>query len=377
MKEIFDSMEKVIKHLKSIHETFCDENSFSEEEKLDHKLYCENVDKLNEKLDRLSFYGQLYSQNGRQMILADFLEYVLIARGYYCMKSEEDKSEFIKSILYFVNVLMSYEAITVSYNLRKNYLDKLGKEVAEIKEEAYYGELMEFRGKIGLKTGETEGSLYLNKYFDSLLPKTAGGLWHELLVYVFLLRNNLGYIIPLILSQRLMGLKESLVPPDFLIISYDKRIYGIEVGTKKEIQSGSFSLQTAIPTATIDTINSRVSDRCPICKRWIPFCDYVINNYADFNKEINKPEVRCLDECNLFDKHDISSGKCLYTKYSRKQATRLSFTHHTYATGLHYHYRCVLESLSDDERNGLINAYDRIALKTHYPYYTGLEELMK
>jgi len=142
MKEIFDSMEKVIKHLKSIHETFCDENSFSEEEKLDHKLYCENVDKLNEKLDRLSFYGQLYSQNGRQMILADFLEYVLIARGYYCMKSEEDKSEFIKSILYFVNVLMSYEAITVSYNLRKNYLDKLGKEVAEIKEEAYYGELI-------------------------------------------------------------------------------------------------------------------------------------------------------------------------------------------------------------------------------------------
>ncbi len=370
-------MEKVIKHLESIHEIFCDENNFSEEEKSDHKLYNENVDKLKEILHRINFYEQLYSQNGRQMILADFLEYVFLARGYYCMKSEEEKSEFIKSILHFVNVLMSYEAMTVSYNLRKNYLDKLGKQIPEIKEEACYGELMEFRGKIGLKTGETEGPSYLNKYFDSLLPKTAGGLWHELLVYVFLLRNNLGYIIPLILSQRLMGLKESLVPPDFLIISYDKRIYGIEVGTKKEIQSGSFSLQTAIPTATIDTINSRVSDRCPICKRWIPFCDYVINNYADFNQEINKPEVRCLDECNVFTKHEISSGMCLYTKYSRKQAMRLNFTHHDYATGLHYHYRCVLESLSDDKRNDLINADDRIALKTHYPYYTGLEELMK
>ena len=92
-------------------------------------------------------------------------------------------------------------------------------------------------------------------------------------MYVFLIRTDIGYVIPLLLSQRLIGRKGSLIPPDFLVITYDKNLYGIEVGIKKEIQSGSFSLQSNIPTATIDTINSRSSDRCPICKRWIPFCE--------------------------------------------------------------------------------------------------------
>ena len=108
------------------------------------------------------------------------------------------------------------------------------------------------------------------------------------------LRNDIGYIVPLLLNQRLLGKNDNLVPPDFLIISHDKRIYGVEVGRKKEIQSGSFSLKTAIPTASIDTENSRSSDRCPICKRWIPFCDFVINNYSNFDFKIEKIESRCL-----------------------------------------------------------------------------------
>jgi len=213
-----------------------------------------------------------------------------------------------------------------------------------------------------------------------MLPKTAGGLWHELLVFVFLLRNDAGYIIPLLLAQRLIGLERNIIPPDFLIITHDKRLYGIEVGTKKEIQSGSFSLQTSIPTATINTINSRASDRCPICHRWLQFCDFVIDKYSDFDTEISKPEVRCLEECTLYSKQDIAEGVCPYTKYSRNLARTRPYAQHPYVNKrktLHYHYRCVLDNVPQNTRNVIIQANDSIALKTHYPYYPGLEELIQ
>jgi len=377
MKGIFESMKKTIKHLEVVHEIFCDKRNFRDEEKSDYNIYKQNEKKLREDLNRLALDAQLYSQKGRQMILADFLEYIFLGRGYYSIKSREDRENFIKAILHFVNLLMCYEVMTVSYNLRKIFQDKLGDKIREIKEEGHYGELKDFTKKVGLKKEETDAPYYLDRYFDSLLPKTAGGLWHELLVYIFMLRNNFGYIIPLILSQRLMSLDGSIVPPDYLIISYDKRIYGVEVGTKKEIQSGSFSLQTAIPTATIDTINSRSSDRCPICKRWIPFCDFVIRNYSDLDKEIIKAEIRCLEECNVYSKEEIAAGKCPYMKYSRNKAQSLEHTQHKYANGLHYHYNCVLKNISADVKNKTIKANDTVALKTHYPYYSGLEELMK
>jgi hypothetical protein len=190
-------------------------------------------------------------------------------------------------------------------------------------------------------------------------------------------RNNIGYVAPLLLSQRLMNMEGSIIPPGILVITHDKNLYGIEVGTKKEIQSGLFSLQTNIPTTTIDTQNSRVSDRCPICKRWIPFCDFIINNYSNFDREITSAEVRCLEECNIYSKGEIATGKCPYIKYSRNRAQTLEYTQHDYANGLHYHYTCVLEKVPEDVKNKIINAQDTIALKTHYPYYSGLEALMK
>lgn len=377
MKDVFKGMGNTLKHLEVVNEIFGNEENFIAEEKSDYRIYKQNEEKLREDLNKLSFDAQLYHEKGRQMILADFLEYIFLGRGYYSMKSSEDKENFLKAILHFVNLLMCYEAMTVSNNLRKKFLEKLGEKIGEIVEEEYYDELKNFSGKVGLKKEDTDAPPHLDKYFDSVLPKTAGGLWHELLVYIFLLRNNFGYIIPLLLTQRLMSLNGSIVPPDFLVITHDKRIYGIEVGTKKEIQSGSFSLQTAIPTATIDTINSRTSDRCPICKRWIPFCDFVVKNYSDTNKEIKKAEIRCLEHCDLYPKEEISAGKCPYTKYSRNKAQTLEYTQHEYAGGLHFHYKCVLENVSEDIKNKVIEANDTVALKTHYPYYSGLEELIK
>ena len=369
-------MEKTLKHLEVVHQVFIDKRNFKKSEKLDYHIYKQNNEKLQQVLNKLDFDSQLYAKKGRQMILADFLEYIFLGRGYYSMTSKENKENFIKAILYFVNLLMCYEVTTVSYTLRKKIMNELGITINEIRSEEYHDELKDFKKRVGLKKGESEAPKYLDKYFDSLLPKTAGGLWHELLAYAFLLRNNFGYIIPLLLTQRLINLNGYIVPPDFLIITNDKRIYGIEVGTKKEIQSGSFSLQTAIPTATIDTINSRTSDRCPICKRWISFCPFIIKNYSNFDISIKKPEIRCLEECNIYSKKEIVKGKCSYAKYSREKARTIKYTNHKYADGLHYHYLCVLTNLTGTIRDRLIEAQDVIALKTHYPHYSGLEELV-
>jgi len=376
MDELFKKMDEAIRHLSALHEIFKKENSFSEEEKTDYEIYRDNLKKLTHNIDDLKLDNELYSQKNRQMILADLYEYILLGRGYYALKSKSDKEKFVRLILYFVNLLMAYEVLTVSKNLRKLILEKLEVEIPDIKLEECFYDLKSFEGKIGLKQGESEATKKLDKYFDSFLPKTAGGLWHELLVYIFLLRSNIGYIIPLLLSQRLLGLKDALVPPDFLIITYDKNIYGIEVGIKKEIQSGSFSIQSNIPTATIDTINSRTSDRCPICRRWISFCDFAIKNYSDFDMKIDKDEIRCLEECDIYSKEDIAAGKCKYTKYSRIRTQTLVYTQHQYADRLHYHYKCVLDNVSNKIRNEIVNGKDTIALKTHYPYYQGLESLM-
>jgi len=394
MKRNYDNVIKSIKHLKKLHSTFLNKNHYSDIN--DYLLYKENSDKLKVllSLPEVQLHKQLYDAKSRQMILADILEYIFLARGFFFItdgaNSIEKKKQrielFIKIILHFVNLLMNYESMTVDNKLRKKYLEEIAKSIPEIQNEDLYQDVLNFSGKIGLPQEDSKKEAQrlnisiktmksYNKYFDKILPKTAGGLWHELLVYIFLLRNDLGYIVPLLLHQKFISGSDTLVPPDFLIITKDKNIYGIEVGIKKEIQSGTFSLMTNIPTATIDTINSRCSDRCPICKKWILFCPYVIENYSNLDKNIKdaKKPIKCLEiECPHYNRDEILKGKCLYTKYSRNSSKSIN---HKFTNGLHYHYRCVLENLSRTKKDNLISTEDTTAIKTHYPYYAGLEML--
>ncbi len=379
MKDRYNNVKKSIDHILSLHTLFSSRKNYVlPNEQVDYDLYNENYQKLTQVFNQIGFFNQLYNQSDRQMVLADIIEYIFLGRGFYSMGTKrgnnQNKFNFIKGVIYFVNILMCYETITIDIGKRKRYLEILSKNIPEILHEYFYNELMAFQDPIGIPGSAAPA--YLNKYFDKLLPKTAGGLWHELLVYIFLLRNNIGYIIPLLLHQKLYSLTDHLVPPDFLILSQDKRIYGIEVGIKKEIQSGSFSLKTAIPTATVDTINSRNSDRCPYCLKWIAFCPFVIENYSDSEYNIGKIKVNCLQDCNIFNKQQISKGECKYSKYSRNRAETLFHTHHPYSDGKHYHYQCVLKGVSNRMKNIIINSEDTTAIKTHYPYYSGLEELM-
>jgi len=380
MEKIFKNLKYSVKHIETLHQVFKERSNFSGEERLDRDIYLQNADKFKQLADELGIPEQLYGQKGRQMILADLIEYIFIGRGYYSMQNREDKSKFIKLVLHFVNLLMTHEILTVSKNLREKVLKTLSKKIPKLSNENLFDELLNHTGTVGLGEKGSDASKQLDKYFDSILPKTAGGLWHELLVFIFLLRNDVGYIVPLLLSQRLISLKKNIVPPDFLVITYDKHLYGVEVGTKKEIQSGSFSLQTSIPTATIDTGNSRSSDRCPICHRWLQFCDFVVDKYSNFDFQVSKPEVRCLEECTLFSKENIAAGVCPYTKYSRNSAPTLPYAQHPFVNRkkkLHYHYKCVLDNVPQNTKDIIIQANDTIALKTHYPYYPGLEELIQ
>lgn len=374
MDTIIARLNSTIRHINALHDTFLREENFDESNHLDHQIYNENLGKLRTSLQELHYDNLLYGKTGRQMILSDFFEYVFFGRMTYSLSDTEDRKFFIQAVLSFVNMLMCFESVTVSDNLRKLYLQRLGRDIPQILEEPRYTELLEFVGKVGLTEHESDASKELNDYFDTLLPKTAGGLWHELLTYIFLLRNNVGYIIPLLLTQKLIGLNDHIVPPDFLILSREKRLYGIEVGGFKERQSSNFVLRTAIPTASVDTRNSR-TDRCPICKKWINYCPYIINTYSDLEQEISTVEVRCLNSCNIYSKEDIAAGICPHTKYSRGHI-RQPHGNHEYANGYHFHYQCVLTHVPEDIRVQIIAAKDTVALKNHYPYYSGLEGLL-
>jgi hypothetical protein len=269
---------------------------------------------------------------------------------------------------------MNYESLTVNVHQRNRFLDFLNGRIGDLDEETGFEELKEYDGPVG--TPDSVESKTVRKYFDKILPKTAGGLWHELLVYIFLLRNDFGFVLPLLLHQRIYSKLDHVVPPDFLLIAKDKRIFGVEVGRKKEIQSGAFSLKTAVPTASLDTRNSRNSDRCPICRKWINFCPYVIEKFSRFNEQLSaKCEVKCLNECTVFTPDEIVNGKCKYSKYSRKRADRLLHTHHEYSNNYHFHYVCVLTSVNEDKKAEIIEARDVTAIKTHLPYYSGLGDL--
>ena len=364
------------KHLRILNDLFSNRENFLDGHELYYLLYNENINKLK----NLNAYGDIlnsiYARKDRQLVLSDYIEYILFGRGYYFLSSKknynENLKEFLQSLLYITNILMCYEDLTTNYKLRNTFFENLKKIIPE--EKKGLEELQKIKGKIGIANDDNDKSI--DNYFDSLLPKTAGGLWHEILTYAFLLKSNSGYIIPLLLTQRLFSFNDYIIPPDFLIVS-GKNIYGVEVGIKKEIQSGTFSLQTGIPTATLDTINSRNSDRCPICNEWILFCPYVINEFPENKHKIEDVTVDCLNVCNIYEQEEILKGKCPYSKFNT-QRTSLKIPNE-YCNGYHYHYKCVLDKIKnkDEVENILKEDTHKPIIITHFPYYSGLEPLLK
>jgi hypothetical protein len=363
MKSLFEKLNLLSTHLTVLDKTFRKKSNYSTEN--DYKIYKENVNEFerlvkNDKLKynimkvddsdegekiHYSFAEEIYSQNDRQMKLADALEYLLFSRGvYYLFQSnrfqKERVSKFIELNLRFVNMLMIYETLTVDQKLRKALLSKLK---PYIKNERGFSRLSKWKDVVGFPvTDKRYKKNAPNLYFDSLLPKTAGGLWHEILVYCFILKYDIGYIFPMLLTQKPISLRNKLSPPDLIVLHHKTlRYYGIEIGNLKERQSGGFMAPSGIPVIPIDTRNARMSDRCPSCGKWIGICTKVIMEFSETEVDISRPanEIRCLTDCELFSLRDKIDGKCPYMKFKHKKQNRWNYK---FADNKHHHYKCCL-----------------------------------
>lgn len=403
--EIFlNPLKKSINHLEIIDKVFS--NSTYPEKDIYLKIKDE-LKRLDTKIPFNKFSEELYvggkkrnSSNNqgyaRQMILSDIVEYIINGRGYfYAIRNKEAMKTYIEIILTIVNQLMIYDSISVDIPLRKRLLEELQAEMGgdffkEEERKIEHEALLLHSSPIGLplRNNEVNNSVLeklgltefekgkaikrLEEYYDSLLPKTAGGLWGELIVYIYILRTNLGFVFPLLLNQRLLTGESGssrlyLKPPDLLLLPYGKQnFYGIEVGGGKEVQSGNFSIITGLPTATKANMDN--PKRCCICGKWMLFCPQVIKDYSDNDKslgDIEKP-IKCISDCKIYTKEQILEGKCPYAmhKGGKPQEYVMNMKGETY----HFHLNCLKnDSLGkkDISENSIV---------AYYPYVRGLEE---
>jgi hypothetical protein len=364
MKSINEKLGHVVAHLEALDKTFITKSNYSNND--DYLIYKQNHEQFEKlsldvtikqgnlkiggghsgkKID-LSFADEIYHQQNRQLKLADIIEYLFFSRGiYYIFQSNSFKKDrvsiFLKLILRYVNLLMIYECATVDKKLRDSLLKNLDK---LIKSDHGYQELSKWKDEVGLPRNHPKyNSKAPDEYFDSIMPKTAGGLWHEMLVFAFILKYNIGYIFPMLLIQKPISLEGKLSPPDLIILHRKTyRYYGIEIGSLKERQSGGFMAPSGIPIIPIDTLNTRISDRCPTCSKWIGICEKVIEDFSSTsNTDETINEVRCLVDCQKFSLTDKLNGKCPYIKF--KYNSKIDGKKYPFSDNKHHHYKCCIK----------------------------------
>jgi hypothetical protein len=410
MDVLLGQLEKSVKHLRII------DKVFAEEEHEDKELYLEirgKIRELNKKnqwllSDELYVGGKKGGRNsyGRQMILSDIITYIVAGRGYfYATRSRECMAVFIETILHLTNQLMIFDSLAVNVKLRNKVIDELengiGKDFCKDDERREENQaLKEYKGAIGMPLevfapstkvleilpGKKEALKRLDNWFDSLLPKEVG-LWGELIVYAYLLRQKIGYVWPMLLTQELISgdYDNSLKVPDYVIVPFDIKeevigvkigggkkthVIGVEVGGGKETQSTRFSNLTGITIAT--KANADNPKRCPICGKWLLFCPFVIERFSNQNITITNASdpVKCMEECTIYtDKEAIRRGDCPYASVKgvepKNHVMYLKFAPTIY----HFHLKCALK----DPKAGEDIADNNIV--TYYPYITGLEEI--
>lgn len=304
---------------------------------------------------------------GRQMILGDLLQYIFMGRGYYfAVRGDAQREAFISIIMYVCNQLILIEDVSVDIELRNKMLDALEQGVGsalfgDTEQEELFKALKKYRGKIL----PNEGREY-DDTVDSMLPKRVGAV-PELLVYVYLIRKNYGYVVSLLHSQRLLGNKGWIVPPDFLLLRSKGEIFGIEVGMGKERQMSSFSTITSTPVfaAGIGSGDQPQPYRCGKCQRWIIYCDEVIR-LCSKNEEPDAEYIDCA-KCGLYKGMDQAIAKCPYIVYLGRA--------HDYSgeiRKLRYHYNCVK---NDPEVKSVIARSRSPKLIAPIPWVNGLESL--
>jgi len=361
MRDIILRLKTLIKHLELIDDFFYEhENTYREfSDKISHLPHYENI------LD-LVYIGK----KGRQMMLADLLSYVVLSRGITWL-GIKDRSECIRFLLYISNLVLAQEHLTQSMylDLRRKFMEYLEETmIKEGLEELFFAddevkrayEETKRLNKDLIYKGSTRKHYYV---LDSLMIKPVG-LAVELITYAHLLRFCKGYVLPLGLHQRIFSKNDYVIPPNYLVILSDGRVFGVEVkqAAKAPEHIFQFMAKTGIPVL-LASIPNEIPLRCLKCRKWILFCEKAINELASYDKPISyyrsrKWKISCID-CEYF-----KDGSCKYVIYYGKTSD--------VNENRHYHYHCVIgdtivrESVGENPRKRLL---------MYIPHVNGLEEL--
>jgi hypothetical protein len=353
MESLFRNLAASTKHLRALHDFFIRNDP--------------QYRTINQKIKRLNSYTALAELfypaiKARQMALSDLLQYALTGRGYWiAIGSAEGKSDFLRLILHTVNLLYIQEGILSSNpRVRAAFLSSLRKSGIPgfLKSRQERDAFEHCRKRDGYIEAHRSDPDYVA--LDGCLPKSLGNII-ELIVYACLIQGEYGYPIPLLTQQRLFKKNEQIVSPDFLLITRDARIFGIEVGQatgrfslqeSKVRQTNQFSSSVSIPvlTALVPPY------RCPECNRWLLFCDAVIERFATEGKPLDTHELSC-PSCPLFNE-----GRCAFIIYRGRVKPGGDVRHH--------HYECV-------QRIRYVMQVVAVGQKliNYFPHFQGIENL--
>jgi hypothetical protein len=357
---LFHKLGVSVKHLTVLHETLVANSAEYAEE--------------NKKIDLLGieeFGRQLYAGGKvgttlqRQMILADIFQYIFVGRCYFAaVESPAKMQKFIELIFRTANLLTLQENLSVDAKLRSIVIKNLERAIDKTdftepgseRALADLNALKKYKGMILPKVGKD-----YDNAFDSLLPKRHG-LAVELIVYGMLLLKRYGYVVPLLMTQRLIrggshleGSKKIsyLAPPDFLLLREKGQTFGIEVGSAKDDQNTKFSVVTSVPLFSVRLGDHRQPQpyRCARCNKWIVYSTFVIRGLiaGTISTEVESVDADRYLEGKLegVEENDLAFYGNAIDHTGTKQTRR-------------YHYRCVKDQALVQRR---VNGETRHATK--------------
>jgi len=346
--------------------------------------------------------------------VSDLLTFLLTSRITMLMAesiekdSKENLKDEIRYLLYFINYLLSTNIHPPSESHKdhipfhrsnvpfcrtyKDAQDKMREKLAEYFAKEIWNNHADYVEEIKQETGESIESkedlekIIKNKFLPYKTPPFLiknVGLAKELFLFYKLISEDIGYVIPTLLYQRIFKGVQNLLSgksdkpiltrvPDFIVIK-GGRVMGVELGREREIfgtQKGSlvstFSGVCGIPTTQVNILITNpnlnksydLGYKCNRCYRSFRLCDAFIEGEVNGDSFYLKTQenLKCVDICGA-EKAERCMDAVIYTKIKN------------YESGLGntmlVHFKCLL----NDEKNHELNLYPI------FPTVDGLEIL--
>jgi hypothetical protein len=373
MDILFHKLGVSVKHLTVLHQTL---EANSPEYKAANDLVI--AIGLEDFARQLYAGGKVGNNIERQMILADIFQYIFVGRGYFAaVESPQNMAKFIELLFRVANLLILQENLSVDPNLRRIVIEALETAISEGDfVEPGYDQIAKELESLKAYDGWIVGQMgkEFDNIFDSLLPKRVG-LSVELLVFAMLLLKRYGYVVPLLMTQRLIrgggqstGKVDCLAPPDFLLLRDKGQIFGVEVGSGKDDQNAKFSLVTSIPLFPVRLGDHRQPQpyRCGLCGKWITYSSHVIKGLIAGTISPDQESIN-VDSYFSGGMPDVSESELVF--YGD------ALDHEDKERTLRYHYNCVKEQEGVKRRLQRETRHHSTGVILPIPLVRGLENL--